>query len=101
MVSKVHSKFSTQPPLESLWWRTDITKEDIRWVRQHLGRSLDGIEQFDVLPSAVYLTAGLIPPDWRHRVRFLEGETAPRVQIPLGDMYDYRKEYERARREVD
>jgi hypothetical protein len=100
MSTEDHSKFST-PALESLWWRADITKEDVRWVRKHLGRSLDGVKEFKSVPKGVGIADGPIPPDWHSRVHFVEGETAPRVQIPLGEKYDYRKEYRRARREQD
>lgn len=97
-VSKDHSKFST-PPLEFLWWRADITKEDVRWVRQHLGRGLDGAREFEVYPNTFVIGYGPIARDWRHRVHFSEGTTSPLVQIPLGEKYDYRNEYVRARRE--
>jgi hypothetical protein len=100
-VPKDHSKFSTQPPLESLWWRADINKEDVRWVRQNLGRGLEGIQRFEVTSKEIWLSPGPIGRTWASRVHFIEGEAAPRVQIPLGDKYDYRKEYLRARRERD
>jgi hypothetical protein len=99
-VSKDHSKFST-PPLEFLWWRADLTKEDVRWVRQHLGRGLDGAKEFEVYPNSFAIGYGPIARDWRHRVHFSEGTTSPLVQIPLGEKYDYRNEYVRARREGD
>jgi hypothetical protein len=77
-VSKDHSKFST-PPLEFLWWRADITKEDVRWVRQHLGRGLDGAKEFEVYPNSFAIGYGPIARDWRHRVHFSEGTTSPLV----------------------
>lgn len=70
-------------------------------MRQHLGRSLDGLREFKVFPKTVWITEGLIREDWQQRVHFVEGETAPRIQIPLGEKYDYRNEYSRARRDLD
>jgi hypothetical protein len=98
--SEDHSQFST-PPLESLWWRADITKEDVRWVRQHLGHSLDGLREFEAEPKALYCIDGPIGRDWGSRVRFIRGEAAPHVQIALGEKYDYRADYKRARDKGD
>jgi hypothetical protein len=99
-VSKDHSKFST-PPLESLWWRADISKEDVRWVRQHLGHFSDGAKAFGVFPELGHLGGAPIASAWPSRVHFFDGERAPQIQIPLGEKYDYREEYRRARREGD
>jgi hypothetical protein len=90
------SKFST-PALESLWWRADISGEDIRWVQQHLGRSLEGLGEFEAYPTVFYCRNGPLNNTWRGRVHFIEGETAPHIQIALGEKYDYRAEYNRAR----
>jgi hypothetical protein len=94
--SQDHSKFSTEA-LETQWWRADIHQEDISWVRQHLGRAREAAKQFEVIPKTVSIIESPIGPDWPSRVRFVEGETAPRVQIPLGERYDYRAEYGRAK----
>lgn len=97
---EVNPKFST-PLLESLWWRADIKKEDTRWVRQHLGRDLDGVKEFQPRPKAEQIIEDPIGQDWPSRVRFVEGETAPRIQIQLGEKYDYYKEYRLARKHGD
>jgi len=91
-----HSKFSTVP-LEALWWRAKISKEDVRWVRQHLGHGLQHSKDFQCFPKSVGVTPGPLGRDWQKRVYFVEGETAPRVQIALGDRYNYREAYGRAR----
>ena len=91
-------KFSTVPR-ESLWWRANITKDDLSWVRQNLGRSADRIKAFETIPPSLHLTDGPLVDSWHKRVKFVEGENAPRISIPIGDRYDYRQDYERARRE--
>jgi hypothetical protein len=98
MTSNYFRKFSTIPR-ESLWWRAKITKDDLQWVRQHLGRSLDRGKGFETVPPSLHLTDGPISRSWDERVVFVEGATAPSVNIPIGDRYDYRLEYERARSE--
>lgn len=93
-------KFSTVSR-ESLWWRAKITKDELTWVRQNLGRSLDRIKKFETIALSSYLTDGPLGRSWDRRVVFVEGETAPRICVPVGDRYDYRREYERAKREKD
>jgi hypothetical protein len=93
-------KFSTVPR-ESLWWRAHITKDDLRWVKQNLGRALDGIKAFATIPPSLRLTDGPLGGSWDKRVEFVDGETAPRINVPIGEKYDYRREYERARRDRD
>lgn len=100
MVDKDHSRFSTVP-LESLWWRADVTKEDLRWVHKHLGRNLDGAKHFEIIPQNVGVADAPLRQDFPSRVHFREGEGAPRIQIALAEKYDYRNEYRRARRERD
>ena len=94
------SKFSTRP-LETLWWRADISKEDVRWVRQHLGHGLDGLREFEAAPKVLYSVNGPLGRDWSSRVHFVRGEMAPHVQIAIGEKYDYRGEYMRAREKRD
>jgi hypothetical protein len=100
MSAKVHRKFSTIPR-ESLWWRAKVTTDDVQWVRKHLGRSLDGIKEFRVVPSSSGFTAGPLFHSWNRRVVFVENETAPHVQVPIGERYDYRRDYENAKRKSD
>jgi len=100
MPSEDSRKFSTVPR-ESLWWRANITKDDVHWVRQNLGRSMDGIKVFGTIPASLHLTHGPLGRSWDVRVKFVDGESAPRVNLPIGDRYDYRQDYERARRERD
>jgi hypothetical protein len=95
-----HRKFSTVPR-QSLWWRANIVKDDLRWVRQNLGRCLDGSGAFETIPPSLHLTDGPLGRSWDKRVAFVEGENAPRISVPIGGKYDYRKECERARRESD
>src|SRR5215471_2870116 len=100
MAAKDILKFSTTPR-ESLWWRANITKCDLGWVRQNLGHSLDRVEAFKVVPPSRPLVDGPVGNSWNGRVVFVEGENAPRVHISLGEKYDYRQEYERARNARD
>ena len=100
MRAQDHPKFSSPPP-ESLWWRADITRDDVRWIRQNLGHDQDGANAFGVIAASVSLCSGPLAPEWPNRVAFVEGESAPRVQIALGERYDYRREHERARRKRD
>ncbi len=93
-------KFSTVPR-ESLWWRAAITKDDLSWVRHKLGRSLDGIDAFATISSPRHLTDGPLGRSWDQRVRFIEGETAPCINVAVGERYDFRQDYEKARRERD
>ena len=100
MQSKVRHRFSTISR-ESLWWRSNITREDLTWVAKHLGHFLDGIAAFDVLPLSCLLANGPMDRCWDKRVAYFKGETAPHVHIPLGERYDYRREYEKAKRAGD
>jgi hypothetical protein len=93
-------KFSTVPR-ESLWWRAGITKEDLSWVRRKLGRSLDGAGEFETVSSSRLLTDGPLGASWDERVRFVEGEAAPRINIPIGERYSFRQDYEKARQDRD
>ena len=69
MPGKDHSKFST-PPLESIWWRADITNENVRWVRKHLGYNSDAVKEFEVIPQSVGIADAPIREDFRCRVHF-------------------------------
>jgi hypothetical protein len=89
-------KFSTVPR-ESLWWRANITKDDLGWAKQHL---LDGLKAFEVIPPSL-LVDGPVDRSWDNRIAFVEGEGAPRIHIPRGEKYDYRREYQRARHAKD
>jgi hypothetical protein len=100
METKDHSKFST-PPRESLWWRANVTKEDLQWVRAHLGHGLDGLREFKAIPSPAGFSSGPLSSDWPGRVIYVEHETAPHIHIQCGQRYDYRLDYERAKRERD
>ena len=94
-------KFSTVPR-ESLWWRANITKNDLGWAKQHLGHSLDGSKEFESIPaSSLCLVDGRVGASWDNRVVFVEGENAPRIHIPRGEKYDYRRDYEKSRHERD
>jgi hypothetical protein len=84
-VSKDHSKLST-PALEFLWWRADISKEDVRWVRQHLGRGLDGAKEFEVYPDTFVNGYGPIGRDWPQRVHFSQGSTAMQFMQQFGPL---------------
>ena len=98
MRSKVFQKFSTMP-IEATWWRADITNEDLSWIRQNLGRDLEGQKRFKVLARGVGLPAGF--PEHPLPVAFYEGERAPRVMIALGERYDFRRAYLKSREDRD
>src|SRR5258708_3597440 len=89
---KYSLKFST-PPIESQWWRAEISRQEIAWVQQNLGRNLDGQRHFGTLPPKVRLPViGLYPGcPWTDRVVYVEGEKAPRVLIALGKKYSFRE----------
>jgi hypothetical protein len=94
-------KFSTLSNAER-WWRAAITAEDLRWVQQNLGYGLDGKKRFRTVPSNVALTGSLYPGcPWSDRVVFVEGESAPRVLIGLGDEYNYHSAYSESRKNRD
>ncbi len=100
MPSRVSRKFSTVAR-ESLWWRGIITKDDLSWVRQNLGRSSYGFGAFETISSSRLLPVGPLGRTWDQRIRFVEGEGAPHINVPIGERYDYHQDYERARRERD
>jgi len=93
-------KFSTVSR-ESLWWRANITHDELRWFRQNLGRSLDGIKAFETIPPSLHLTDGPLGRTLDERVAFVEGGSAPCINVPIGERYDYRQNYEQARHERD
>jgi len=66
-------------------------------VRQHLRRELYGLKEFQPLPKSVETVDGPISSNWSERVCFVEGETGPRIQIQLGEKYDYYSAYRLAR----
>jgi hypothetical protein len=87
---KIFLKFSTIPS-EAAWWRVEVTDEDLSWIRKNLGRDLEGKKGFKVLARGVGLPAGF--PEHPLPVAFYENERAPRVMIPLGERYDFRRAY--------
>ena len=94
-------KFSTVP-LEDLWWRAKINAEDVRWVQRNLGHDLDGQARFPTIPPSVGTAMAVYPGcPWDERVEFADGERAPRVLIELGNPYNYRLEYSKARQKRD
>src|ERR1017187_730556 len=93
-------KFSTIKR-ESLWWRADIRREDLQWSKKHLQHYLDARQMFGEVPASFCLTDGSPARTWDERLVFVEGEIAPRVHIRIGERYDYRREYEKAKLEKD
>ena len=96
--SKYFPQFSTIS-IEATWWRADITNEDLSWIRQNLGRDLEGQGSFEVLAKDEELTAGF--PEHPLPVAFYENERAPRVMIALGERYDFRRAYLESRQSRD
>ena len=84
-----------------MWWRAQITKEDLQWARAHLGHALDGLKEFKAIPSPAGFSSGPLPRDWQRRVIYVEHENSPHVQIQRGEKYDYRRDYESAKGERD
>lgn len=94
-------KFST-PPNEERWWRLEIEAGDLRWIQQNLGHGLDGKKRFPTTSRKVALTGAVYDGcPWIDRVRFVEGEKAPRVLVSLGKAYNYRSAYAKARERRD
>jgi hypothetical protein len=94
-------QFST-PPLAERWWRLKIEDEDLLWIQQNLGHELNGKNHLRTVSSKVALTGSLYPGcPWSDRVVFIEGESAPRVLISLGDEYNYHSAYAKSRKDRD
>ena len=99
---KTFPKFSTPPstpPIEATWWRADIANEDLSWIRQNLGRNLEGQKRYKVLGRDVRLPAGL--PEHPLPVAFYEEDRAPRLMIALGERYDFRRAHRESRESHD
>jgi hypothetical protein len=95
-------KFSTIS-IEEQGWRAESSQEEIAWVQKNLGHNLDGQQQFRTVPSGESLHCiGFYPGcPWTARIAYVEGETAPRVLIPLGGKYSFRAAYLEARTSRD
>jgi hypothetical protein len=88
--------------IDELWWRAEISKDDLRWIQRNLGHGLEGQTRFKTIPKGVGIAMGLyrgIP--WSERIVFVEGEDAPRALVPLGQKYDYRQAYFESRKAGD
>jgi hypothetical protein len=97
---QVDRKFST-PIRESHWWRASISKIDLTWVRTNLGRFCEGLNKSMTISSPRELVDGALGPSWPERVAFIGGERDPCINILIGERYEFRQDYEKARRESD
>ena len=86
MNAQEHPKFST-PSVDSLWWRAKINKDDVRWVRQHLGRFMEGVTAFKLIPKSEFLIESGIESDWSGRVRFVEVTTVRLLAQELAGLW--------------
>jgi hypothetical protein len=94
-------KFSTLPNDER-WWRLEVDTHDLRWIQANLGHGLDCRKRFSITSRTVALSGALYEGcPWTERIELIEGESAPRVLISLGDPYNYRSAYAKAREKRD
>ena len=94
-------KFST-PGIEERWWRVEVETDDLRWIQKNLGHGLDFQKEFRTKTSKIAPTGAAYPGcPWSDRVAFVEGESAPRVLVSLGEAYNYHKAYALAREQGD
>lgn len=89
--------------IDEVWWRAEISGEDLRWIQRHLGHGLEGQTNFKTIPKDVSIPAMDLYPGvpWSERIVFVEGEDAPRALLPLGQQYDYRQAYFESRKAGD
>jgi hypothetical protein len=86
------------PPNHERWWQVEITTDDLRWIQKRLGHGANYRKKSSVEspPSAQDTDR-----HWAKRVRFRDGETAPRVLVSLGDPYNYHSACAKAREHRD